>query len=239
MKNPDKHSLQNIRFYDEEAEKYDQLRYSSTAGMRVDNFHKSILDKFLIGSDEILELGCGTGRLLANFNSSKKLYGIDFSTGMLEIAKRRLSERSNIDLRQGDIRELPFGNETFDAVYSILVLNLISDLDKVFQEVKRVLRPEGLFIFNIPNLASIYFLGGLYVNLRGRTVTSNNAGSRSSHWFSPKEWKDLLKKHRFELISVLGQPPLLRSGYNLNPVDATGVGLFFSKSIYIVAKNVS
>jgi len=234
---------QNTAYYDREAAVYDVNRYGARAGKRAEKFHKKILDRLLLEelkpNAKILELGCGTGRLLEYIASKPfALYGIDMSSGMLDIARKRFSKNSNgnVLLSIGEASCLDFSSEFFDAVYAILVINLIPNYQQVFDEIARALKPGGLFIFNVPNLAGIYLLGGLYVNLRGQTVTANEAGHRYSHWFLPHEWKNGLNNAGFVVEQVLGQPPHFRLVDDSTPLRASGWGLPLSKSIYIKAR---
>jgi len=237
-------SKQTIAYYDSEAKVYDAKRYGSKRGQKAELFHKKILDLMfnseLDSSARVLDLGCGTGRLLPHMASKGyELCGLDLSEGMLELARQRLSRQEyakKIRLELGAITAMPFEYGYFDAVYSILVINLIRDYTRVFQEVARVLKSGGIFVFNVPNLASLYFPGGIYVNLRGRTVTSNVAGHRYSHWFMPRECKTELKNVGFAVEDVKGQPLYLRLSDNCNPINPSGLGMFLSVSLYIKAR---
>ncbi|MCP4712308.1 MAG: class I SAM-dependent methyltransferase [Planctomycetes bacterium] len=234
---------QNTAYYDQEAAVYDVNRYGTKTGKRAEIFHMKILDCLLLDSLKphatILELGCGTGRLLEHVASkSFTLYGVDMSSGMLDIARERFEKypAQKVRLSMGEAGRLDFSDEFFDAVYSILVINLIPDYRQVFCEIAQILKPGGLFVFNVPNLASIYFLGGLFVNLRGQTVTANEVGHRYSHWFLPGEWKNSLENAGFVVEQVLGQPPQVRLVDACTPLRASGWGLPLSKSVYIKAR---
>ena len=234
---------QNTAYYDQEASVYDVNRYGTRAGKRAEKFHKNILDCLLMDElkpdAKILELGCGTGRLLEHIAAKPFiLYGIDMSSGMLDVARKRFKKypARNVYLSLGEASRLDFSDKFFDAVYAILVINLIPDYRQVFGEIARILKPGGLFVFNVPNLAGIYLLGGLYVNRRGQTVTANEAGHRYSHWFLPHEWKNSLKTAGFTVEQVLGQPPHFRLVDNCTPLKASGWGLTFSKSVYVKAR---
>lgn len=108
-----------------------------------------------------LELGCGTGRLLTPMaRAGIPMVGIDRSVDMLARAIARVG-RLPRSLRpavlRGDIRTLPFSSAAFGAVmapYGLLQSLLRrSDLDDLLSEVRRVLRPGGLFgIDLVPDL---------------------------------------------------------------------------------------
>ena len=92
----------NKDFYDAEASHYDRVRYASKQGKRVDAFHRRVLAK-LVGPDEldsVLELGCGTGRLLPFFaGRSREVFGIDASDGMLAVAEQRIEDGALANVR--------------------------------------------------------------------------------------------------------------------------------------------
>jgi len=234
---------QNIAYYDAEAKKYDDVRYATASGRRADIFHKKLLDEMvyadLARDARLLELGCGTGRLL-EYVASKgfHVHGIDVSEGMAEIARNRLAalETGTAEITVYDGGVLPMDDDSFDAAYAILVVNLIPDYQDTFQQVARVLRPGGTFFFNVPNLTSIYFPVGCYVNLRKKTTTSNTAGYRYSHWFSPKEWRAALADCGLEVETLRGEPPYARWIDDCQPINARGLGQLFSKSVFIKAR---
>lgn len=89
---------------------------------------------------EVLDLGCGIGRLLAPGWS-----GCDISANMLEIA---LKKWPNNDLRICDGRAIPFHDNKFDYVFSVLMFQHIPLEAKAgyINEVYRVLKPGGRFI---------------------------------------------------------------------------------------------
>lgn len=99
---------------------------------------------------KVLMLGCGTGEesnLLETFGaSSKQLTGIDLSNKSIEIAKRTYPD---IEFVVGDMNELPFESDSFDFVYSSLAVHYSATPEKTYEEVYRVLKPNGLFLFSV------------------------------------------------------------------------------------------
>ncbi len=107
----------------------------------------------------VLELGCGTGRLLVPVSRSGRLVGIDRSTAMLARARRRIRRLRRVGpaLVRGDVRRLPFPARRFAAVMAPygLLQSLLSDRDlsATLREAARVLRPGGrLAIDLVPDL---------------------------------------------------------------------------------------
>ncbi|MBP5331256.1 MAG: class I SAM-dependent methyltransferase [Lachnospiraceae bacterium] len=98
---------------------------------------------------KVLEIGCGTGSLWAGrsemIEKCEKIVLTDISEGMLETAKKNIGEQSNIEYRYADIQELPFDDDSFDAVIANSMLYHVPDLNKGLREVRRVLKDGGVF----------------------------------------------------------------------------------------------
>jgi ubiquinone/menaquinone biosynthesis C-methylase UbiE len=93
---------------------------------------------------EVIEIGCGTGKnttLLAQIG--QRVRALDFSEGMIEKARTKLSH-DNVTFEVADITQpWPFGTQSVDLVVCNLVLEHIKDLPFVFAEVSRVLMTKG------------------------------------------------------------------------------------------------
>jgi SAM-dependent methyltransferase len=104
----------------------------------------------------VLEIGCGIGRVLQHLAGHyREVHGIDIAGEMVEQGRRRLAHLPNVQFHQGNGYDLePFADETFDLVYSALVLQHMPKTIayNYFQETRRVLRPDGWFLFQVPNL---------------------------------------------------------------------------------------
>ncbi len=147
---------------------------------------------------EVLDLGCGTGYdALALARGGFAVCGIDHSRVALEEARRLAREHSlTIDFREGDIGlPLPYGNASFDAAISNLVLHSFADavVRAIVADVARCLRPGGLFLFHVNSTQ----------DLQRRTATQPPecrlgprlfvlAGGQTMHFFSRDDCEDLL-----------------------------------------------
>lgn len=112
------------------------------------------LDEFGPARDQtanLLDLGCGTGRLLQKMEQKRKLWkcsGLDLSPESISMTGNR-KLRASVRLGSGD--SLPFENETFDVVTALDVLYIQSlDEKKCLEEIKRVLKPGGTAFINVP-----------------------------------------------------------------------------------------
>jgi ubiquinone/menaquinone biosynthesis C-methylase UbiE/DNA-binding transcriptional ArsR family regulator len=94
----------------------------------------------------LLDLGTGTGRMLELFGPEiERGLGIDLSLDMLQLARDRLERAGlkNCSVRQGDLYDLPLGNDSFDVVILHQVLHFLDDGARAIHEAARVLRPGG------------------------------------------------------------------------------------------------
>ncbi len=102
--------------------------------------------------EQVLEIGPGTGYYTADLaewiGPRGKLEIFDVQQEMLDHTTRRVAERGleNVAATQGDARELPYHDQSFDAVVLITVLGEIPDQDAALREVARVLKPDGRLI---------------------------------------------------------------------------------------------
>jgi ubiquinone/menaquinone biosynthesis C-methylase UbiE len=103
---------------------------------------------------DVLDIGCGAG-WFESFSLSKgvrTITGIDITEGDLRTAKRHLNS-SNVHLQIASAIELPFADESFDTVVCWEVLEHIPPNTEhwAFQEIRRVLRPEGRLYLSTPH----------------------------------------------------------------------------------------
>jgi ubiquinone/menaquinone biosynthesis C-methylase UbiE len=98
----------------------------------------------LEGATAILDVGCGTGTLLAKLAAerpSARLTGVDLSPAMLERARGKLDRRQA--WIAGDAARLPFHSGSFDLALSLSALHFWRDPSAALSEIHRVLRPGG------------------------------------------------------------------------------------------------
>lgn len=97
----------------------------------------------------VLELGCGTGSMWAGqkelINRCGRLVLTDISDGMVNKAKEALGGFDNTGFRVVDIQDIPFEDNSFDAVIANMMLYHVPDLQRGLTEVSRVLKADGTF----------------------------------------------------------------------------------------------
>jgi ubiquinone/menaquinone biosynthesis C-methylase UbiE len=96
----------------------------------------------------ILDLGCGTGKLLNRLAGEYPHLtgtGVDFSQEMLRKARKNNQNHPRLIYVQGKAENLPFANDQFDAVFNTISFLHYQNPEQVLKEVNRVLKPSGYF----------------------------------------------------------------------------------------------
>lgn len=100
-------------------------------------------------TDLVLDVGCGAGNYMAMFSRfSDHVHGIDLSPKMIEYAQK------HGHAVMGDMRAMPFEDNKFDYVCSIVAINYVPDWPKAVSEMARVLKPGGICIIAGANMYS-------------------------------------------------------------------------------------
>lgn len=155
MKSYDKNSPETIRLmFDSIAKQYDRTNAILSFSM-----HK-LWNRYLIERaidpkqpQVLLDLCCGTGEIaftyLAKTENPITAYMLDFSEGMLNCAKSKadceILRKHDIHYLQADAQAVPLTAESVDCASIAYGIRNIKDPQKCFQEVARVLKPEGVF----------------------------------------------------------------------------------------------
>jgi len=141
---------------------------------------------------KVLEIGVGAGIDTAEFlRNGAEIVGVDFSPLATRSAKLLLKE-ANLEghILLTDARYLPFRDSQFDVVYSFGVIHHIPNISEVLQQVRRVLRPGGLFtgmVYNRDSLLysySILYLRGVKEGLIAQGMSEIEIASKFSERFT-------------------------------------------------------
>lgn len=109
------------------------------------------LKRALLGNlqHQVLEIGPGAGASLAYYPKDIHWIGIEPNPYMHPYLEREAQQQglTNIELQSGSAEKLPVEDGSIDTVVSTHVLCSVTDLEASFQEIKRVLKPGGSFVF--------------------------------------------------------------------------------------------
>jgi SAM-dependent methyltransferase len=118
----------------------------------------SFLAEQLPAGGRVLDLACGTGRIAAPLaERGFEVAGLDISRRALEVAREQAPQ---LDLRQGDLRELPWPDASFDAVINLWTafgyFETQAEDERALAEVARVLVPGGVFLIDTVNAVALH-----------------------------------------------------------------------------------
>ncbi len=113
------------------------------------------LDYIRLQPVTVIDVGAGTGHLsktLAKRYKAAQIIALDLAVNMLRTARRRAGLLARLRGKQcficGDAERLPLANHSADLVFSNVTLQWCNNLDAVFKEFRRVLKPGGLLLFS-------------------------------------------------------------------------------------------
>lgn len=116
------------------------------------------------GGYRLLELGAGAGRNTPRYMGFDRIVLLDYSRTQLEQAQQRLGKLDQYIYVAADVYRLPFIDGLFDAATMIRVLHHMADAPKALEQVKNVMRSDGVFILEYANKLNLkailrYLLG--------------------------------------------------------------------------------
>ena len=190
------------------------------------------IENYIPKSSKFLDVGCGAGyslmRACEDLNCSVE--GIDADPGSHGVGRFVKYLVNNVPIKQGFAEDLPFADNSFDVVYSSHVLEHVNDEVKALDEMKRVLKKDGVLVIGMPtsNMAFLNYFSQfiftthikiyeLFRNIFSENLIKNlikifriNSHSNpraNSIWYDIihyriKAWKKTISK-RFEIIKVI------------------------------------
>lgn len=193
--------------------------------------------EYVKAGDKVLDAGCGNGRLSEIFQKIKADYiGVDSSSSIIRLARRMYPAEKFV---LGEIINLPFAENSFDAVFSVAVFQHIPSKElrlKALASIQRVLKPKGIFIMTNWNLWQNQFKS-LRFKYNFRKIFGLNKmdfndflkpwkspfghvlAERYLHAYKREEIENLLKESGFKILknyfSRKGEPAAKESAYNI------------------------
>lgn len=134
--------------FDRIAKRYDLLNHVLSLGIDKIWRKKAIKTLASIQPQNILDIATGTGdfAIAAMKLSPTKITGLDISKGMLEIGQEKIEKlklQDTIHLQYGDSEQIPFADNSYDAVTCAYGVRNFENLEKGLTEMARVMRPGG------------------------------------------------------------------------------------------------
>ncbi|MGZ4115982.1 MAG: methyltransferase domain-containing protein [Bacteroidia bacterium] len=194
---------------------------------------------------KILDIGCGTGEFLNTCkNAQWETFGIEPDPD----AKKMASTNFGLDVKaETEIKNLEA--EKFDVISMWHVLEHVPKLNERIEDLKRLIKPNGLIIIAVPNCNS----------LDAKIYKENWAAydvPRHLYHFTPKDIEQIFRNHGLELFKILpmifdsyyvsmlsekiktGRTNIIRSTWNgfRSNLSAMGSGKTYSSQIYLIRK---
>lgn len=170
----------------------------------------------------ILDIATGTGDLaiLLSKTKAEKIIGLDISAGMLEVGKKKIVQKkldNRVEMILGDSENLPFENNSIDAITVAFGIRNFENLEKGLSEIARVLKPNGVFVIletsvpqKFPFKQGYHFYTKNILPLIGRLFSKDNSAyaylSESASVFPfGEELNNILRKIGFIEVKALPQ----------------------------------
>jgi len=154
-----------VEFFDKAAEEYDRQYSANTpAGYALRIRREKVLNLFDQPGGKVLDVGCGPAVMTeALLNLGCTFWGVDPSSRMIDIARRRFKENNRVHFLSGNAMRLDFLDGFFDAAICMGVIDGLQDRRQAVREMVRVLKPGGTLIISFTNLVSPYAFWKKYV----------------------------------------------------------------------------
>ena len=172
-----KDNISNTAYLGDAATKYDSQRFVSPQGLMFDKIEKtcfSELIKLTKSKQNVLEVGCGTGRFTKHFSSKfDNLIASDASPDMLELAKKNCVGFKNVSFQLIQVDNISAADNTYDIVYGIRLLNQLADKNtaqKAVKEMIRVAKNGGYVLVEFVNFDRLLKRSNKGVQLKEREI---------------------------------------------------------------------
>jgi ubiquinone/menaquinone biosynthesis C-methylase UbiE len=176
-------------------------------------FALDMLETRISPGSNVLDIGCGTGHLAGELmQRGYAAWGVDLSEAMVEYAREHYDPDR---FRVGDIEQIPFPDNTFDAVMCLGVMEYLEKDEPALREMWRVLKSGGHAVITTPSLVCPFFhmdmavqkmrvaarplVGFFRHRVRGKSSPSNGALPQVIHRrYSRSRWQKLLRSMQLE-----------------------------------------
>lgn len=224
----------NFCDYNEAFTSYDQMRIPHGAKELLDIFSQSSTP---LPEQIVLEGGFGTGAYLDIFRHHVgQIYGIEGSDQGLHQTKLKTQDSKNVNLKIGDILDLPFEEQFFDAYMVNQVLhhldssNPYTNMDTFLDESQRVLKPQGRLTINTCSQEQLDPEQGVYWHYK---YIPSAAYQLKSHYIDIEELQERLESRNFtDIKQTIPREKIFQCEYYENPEIALDHDFKKSDSLY-------
>ncbi|MBI2045759.1 class I SAM-dependent methyltransferase [Candidatus Pacearchaeota archaeon] len=197
--------------------------------------HQALVEehlKRLKGCSIVLESGCGPGHLTKRLlEEGHRVYAVDVNLSALNLLKKRCGNNPNLITECIDANNLPYKNNYFDAVSSMLVLWAIEKPERYLIEIRRILKQKGILVLSGPGPETRVSVNlqlkkieenlrsqGLFPKIRKNWAlfleyTAKNVSNTAEHWFSHEDIRRLLERTGFKVSSINSNPVYCNQGH--------------------------
>ena len=180
----------------------------------------------LVSGLRVLEVACGRGGFVTELaGAAARVTGCDFSFSALCVARRKIAEASSdspVALVHGDVRQLPFADDSFDVIVSCETIEHVPDVRMAILEMHRVTRPGGKLFLTTPNYLNLTGLYELYARARRRKRNDDQPFDRRQcfpqirRWIRGAGWKILGTDGTVHQFLLPGRSPVRLEGVESN-----------------------
>jgi 2-polyprenyl-3-methyl-5-hydroxy-6-metoxy-1,4-benzoquinol methylase len=157
--------------------------------------------QYLNANSTFLDYGCATGSICFEIaRAAGNVYGVDISSKMIDIAKRKASENGtgNINFIYGSIFNEGLKKESFDVITAFSILHLVEDIPQVMSRINHLLKPGGVFISATPCLGAKKIIGLI---IAGPVFVLSKLGALPKvNFFSVSALKNTITTANFQII---------------------------------------
>jgi 2-polyprenyl-6-hydroxyphenyl methylase / 3-demethylubiquinone-9 3-methyltransferase len=165
------------------------------------------------GASTVLDIGCGAGFVSNGLaKHGFQVTGVDYSQDSLDVAQRHAPSKNPPRYEWGDAYALPFADDAFDSVIAFDFLEHVTRPQKIIAEVKRVLRPGGVFLFHTFNRNPLAYL----IVIKGVEWFVKNTPPKLHTldlFIRPAELSQMLCKTGFSKPEFCGIRPVFNRGF--------------------------
>lgn len=162
----------------------------------------TVIDFLKDKKGKILDLGCGSGRNFMKIKSGK-LYGLDFSENMIELAKKdAIKKKLDVELKVMS-KKIPYEKEFFDSAICIAVLHCLNKKEQkiMIDELYRVLKKNGKALVSVWGRKSPRLRNAKKESYIG-WKTGETKQLRYTYIYNLEELKEQLKKAGFKILEA-------------------------------------